>query len=143
MNKPFTPKQTCRFFVLFYALFSAFFIYSYMVNEPINGSFLLMLPTIQIIKPYKTEEEKRYYIIQAIFALFTMTLTYSVGIWLGHVKPLALILPAGFALAILYRIYFKGTIYLFTPDTICSISTTSKKTTSKLGNRLFFYLDYQ
>ncbi len=44
MNKPFTPKQTCRFFVLFYALFSAFFIYSYMVNEPISGSFLLMLP---------------------------------------------------------------------------------------------------
>lgn len=44
MNKPFTPKQICRFFVLFYALFSAFFIYSYMVNEPISGSFLLMLP---------------------------------------------------------------------------------------------------
>ena len=36
-----------------------------------------------------------------------MTLTYSVGIWLGHVKPHILILPAGFALAILYRIYFK------------------------------------
>ncbi|HFI0089109.1 TPA: MFS transporter [Streptococcus suis] len=143
MNKPFTPKQTCRFFVLFYALFSAFFIYSYMVNEPISGPFLLMLPTIQIIKSYQTAEEKRYFIIQAIFALFAMTLTYSVGIWLGHVKPLILILPAGFAVAILYRIYFKGTIYLFTPDTICSISTTSKKTTSKLGNRLFFYLDYQ
>ena len=47
MNKPFTPKQTCRVFVLFYALFSAFFIYSYMVNEPISGSFLLMLPTIR------------------------------------------------------------------------------------------------
>ncbi|CYV35256.1 hypothetical protein [Streptococcus suis] len=107
MNKPLSQKQTCRFFVLFYGLFSAFFIYSYMVNEPISGSFLLTLPTIQIIKPYKTEEEKRYYIIQAIFALFAMTLTYSVGIWLGHVKPLVLILPAGFALAILYRIYFK------------------------------------
>ncbi|MHC3578708.1 hypothetical protein [Streptococcus suis] len=60
MNKPLSPKQTCRFFVLFYALFSAFFIYSYMVNEPISGSFLLMLPTMQIIKSYKTEEEKRY-----------------------------------------------------------------------------------
>lgn len=107
MNKPFTPKQTCRFFVLFYALFSAFFIYSYMVNEPISGSFLLMLPAIQIVRSFKTEEEKRYYIIQAIFALFAMTLTYSVGIWLGHVKPHILILPAGFALAILYRIYFK------------------------------------
>ena len=78
-----------------------------MVNEPISGSFLLMLPTIQIIKSYKTAEEKRYYIIQAIFALFAMTLTYSVGIWLGQVKPLILILPAGFALSILYRIYFK------------------------------------
>ncbi|HEM3613459.1 TPA: MFS transporter [Streptococcus suis] len=107
MNKPFTPKQTCRFFVLFYGLFSALFIYSYMVNEPISGSFLLMLPTIQIIKSYKTAEEKRYFIIQAIFVLFAMTLTYSMGIWLGHVKPLVLILPAGFALAILYRIYFK------------------------------------
>ncbi|ABP90715.1 TPA: MFS transporter [Streptococcus suis] len=107
MNKPFTPKQTCRFFVLFYALFSAFFIYSYMVNEPISGSFLLMLPPIQIIRSFKTEEEKRYFIIQAIFALFAMTLTYSVGIWLGHVKPHILILPAGFALAILYRLYFK------------------------------------
>jgi hypothetical protein len=50
-----------------------------MVNEPISGSFLLMLPPIQIIKSYKTEEEKRYYIIQAIFALFAMTLTYSVA----------------------------------------------------------------
>lgn len=30
MNKPFSPKQTCQFFVLFYGLFSAFFIYSYM-----------------------------------------------------------------------------------------------------------------
>ena len=107
MNKPFTPKQTCRFFVLFYALFSAFFIYSYMVNVPISGSFLLTLPTIQIIKAYKTPEEKRYFIIQAIFALFAMTLTYSVGIWLGHVKPLALIIPAGFAIAILYQLYFK------------------------------------
>ncbi|HFI0325492.1 MFS transporter [Streptococcus suis] len=107
MNKPFTPKQTCRFFVLFYALFSAFFIYSYMVNEPISGSFLLTLPLIQIIRSYKSEEEKRYFIIQAIFALFTMTLTYSVGIWLEHVKPRVLILPAGFALAILYRLYFK------------------------------------
>ncbi|HFI0533373.1 TPA: MFS transporter [Streptococcus suis] len=107
MNKPFTPKQTCKFFVLFYGLFSALFIYSYMVNEPISGSFLLMLPPIQIIRSYKSEEEKRYYIIQAIFALFAMTLTYSVGIWLGHVKPLILILPAGFAAAILYRIYFK------------------------------------
>ncbi|MFZ2715067.1 MAG: MFS transporter [Streptococcus suis] len=107
MNKPFTPKQTCRVFVLFYALFSAFFIYSYMVNEPISGSFLLMIPAIQIIRSFKTEEEKRYYIIQAIFALFAMTLTYSVGIWLGHVKPHILILPAGFALSILYRIYFK------------------------------------
>ena len=107
MNKPFTPKQTCRFFVLFYALFSAFFIYSYMVNEPISGSFLLMLPAIQIVRSFKTEEEKRYYIIQAVFALFAMTLTYSVGIWLGHVKPHILILPAGFALSILYRIYFK------------------------------------
>ena len=107
MNKPFTPKQTCRFFVLFYALFSAFFIYSYMVNEPISGSFLLMIPAIQIIRSFKTEEEKRYYIIQAIFALFAMTLTYSVGIWLGHVKPLALIIPAGFAIAILYQLYFK------------------------------------
>ena len=58
MNKPFTPKQTCRFFVLFYALFSAFFIYSYMVNEPISGSFLLMLPAIQIVRSFKTEEEK-------------------------------------------------------------------------------------
>ncbi|NQI76707.1 MFS transporter [Streptococcus suis] len=106
MDKPFTPKQTCRFFVLFYALFSTFFIYSYMVNEPISGSFLLMLPPIQIIRSFKTEE-KRYYIIQAIFALFAMTLTYSVGIWLGHVKPRVLILPAGFALAILYRLYFK------------------------------------
>lgn len=36
-----------------------------------------------------------------------------------------------------------GTIYLFTPTTICSISTTSKKATSKLGNRLFFCPDYQ
>ena len=107
MDKPFTPKQTCRFFVLFYGLFSAYSIYSYMVNEPISDSFLLMLPTIQIIRSFKTEEEKRYYIIQAIFALFAMTLTYCVGIWLGHVKPLILILPAGFALAILYRIYFK------------------------------------
>ena len=108
MNKPFTPKQTCRFFVLFYGLCSALFIYSYMVNEPISGSFLLMLPpTIQIIRAYKTEEEKRYFIIQAIFALFAMTLTYSVGIWLGHVKPLALIIPAGFAIAILYQLYFK------------------------------------
>ncbi|HEL1760447.1 TPA: MFS transporter [Streptococcus suis] len=107
MNKPFSPKQTCRFFVLFYTLFSAFFIYSYMVNEPISGSFLLTLPIIQIIRSYKSEEEKRYFIIQAIFALFAMTLTYSVGIWLGHVKPHILILPAGFALAILYRLYFK------------------------------------
>ncbi|HEM3568674.1 TPA: MFS transporter [Streptococcus suis] len=108
MDKPFTPKQTCRLFVFFYSLFSAFFIYSYIVNEPISsGSLLLTLPTIQIIKAYKTAEEKRYFIIQAIFALFAMTLTYSVGIWLGHVKPLALILPAGFALAILYRLYFK------------------------------------
>ncbi|HEM4050222.1 TPA: MFS transporter [Streptococcus suis] len=107
MNKPFTPKQTCRFFVLFYGLFSAFFIYSYMVNEPISDSFLLTLPTIQIIKSYQTAEEKRYFIIQAIFALFAMTLTYSVGIWLGHVKPRVLILPAGFAVAILYRLYFK------------------------------------
>lgn len=107
MNKPFTPKQTCRFFVLFYALFSAFFIYSYMVNEPISGLFLLMLSPIQIIKSYKTSEEKRYFTIQAIFALFAMTLTYSVRIWLGHVELLVLILPAGFALAILYRIYFK------------------------------------
>ena len=107
MDKPFTPTQTCRFFVLFYGLFSAYSIYSYMVNEPISDSFLLMLPTIQIIKAYKTPEEKRYFIIQAIFALFAMTLTYSVGIWLGHVKPHILILPAGFALAILYRIYFK------------------------------------
>lgn len=111
MNKPFTPKQTCRFFVLFYGLFSAYSIYSYMVNEPISGSFLLMLPTIQITKAYKTPEEKRYFIIQAIFALFAMTLTYSVGIWLGHVKPLILILPAGFALAILYRLYFKKEEY--------------------------------
>ena len=107
MNKPFTPKQTCRFFVLFYALFSAFFIYSYMVNEPISGSFLLMIPAIQIIRSFKTEEEKRYYIIQAVFALLAMTLTYYIGIWLGHVNPLVLILPAGFAVAILYRIYFK------------------------------------
>ncbi|HEL9630085.1 TPA: MFS transporter [Streptococcus suis] len=107
MNKPFSPKQTCRFFVLFYALFSAFFIYSYMVNEPISGSFLLMLPTIQIIKSYKTAEEKHYFLIQSVFALFTLTLTYGIGIWLGHVKPLALILPAGFALAILYQLYFK------------------------------------
>ncbi|HEP1822973.1 TPA: MFS transporter [Streptococcus suis] len=107
MNKPFTPKQTCKFFVLFYGLFSALFIYSYMVNEPISGSFLLMLLTIQIIKSYQTAEEKRYFIIQAIFALLAMTLTYSVGIWLGHAKPLILILPAGFALAILYRLYVK------------------------------------
>ncbi len=108
MDKPFTPKQTCRIFVLFYGLFSAFFIYSYMVNEPISSdSFLITLPTIQIIKSYKTAEEKHYFIIQAVFALSTLTLTYSVGIWLGHVKPLALILPAGFALAILYRIYLK------------------------------------
>ena len=78
-----------------------------MVNEPISGSFLLMLPTIQIIKSYKTAEEKRYYIIQSVFALFAMTLTYCVGIWLGHVKPLILILPAGFAIAILYQLYFK------------------------------------
>ena len=111
MDKPFTPKQTCRFFVLFYGLFSAYSIYSYMVNEPISDSFLLMLPTIQIIRSFKTEEEKRYYIIQAIFALFAMTLTYSVGIRLGHVKPLILILPAGFALAILYRLYFKKEEY--------------------------------
>ena len=83
------------------------FIYSYMVNEPISGSFLLMLSPIQIITSYKTSEEKRYFIIQAIFTLFAMTLTYSVRIWLGHVKLLVLILPAGFALAILYRIYFK------------------------------------
>ena len=111
MDKPFTPKQTCRFFVLFYGLFSAYSIYSYMVNEPISDSFLLMLPTIQIIKAYKTPEEKRYFIIQAIFALFAMTLTYSVGIWLGHVKPLILILPAGFAIAILYQLYFKKEEY--------------------------------
>ncbi|HFI0761648.1 TPA: MFS transporter [Streptococcus suis] len=111
MDKPFTPKQTCRFFVLFYGLFSAYSIYSYMVNEPISDSFLLMLPLIQIIRSFKTEEEKRYYIIQAIFALFAMTLTYCVGIWLGHVKPLILILPAGFALAILYRLYFKKEEY--------------------------------
>ncbi|HFI0816497.1 TPA: MFS transporter [Streptococcus suis] len=111
MDKPFTPKQTCRFFVLFYGLFSAYSIYSYMVNEPISDSFLLMLPTIQIIRSFKTEEEKRYYIIQAIFALFAMSLTYCVGIWLGHVKPLILILPAGFALAILYRLYFKKEEY--------------------------------
>ncbi|HEM4939534.1 TPA: MFS transporter [Streptococcus suis] len=107
MNKTLSQKQTCRFFVLFYGLFSAFFIYSYMVNEPISGSFLLTLPIIQIVRSYKTAEEKRYFIIQAIFALFAMTLTYSVGIWLGHVKPHILILPAGFALAILYRLYFK------------------------------------
>lgn len=108
MDKPFTPKQTCRFFVLFYSLFSAFFIYSYIVNEPISsGSLLLTLPTIQIVKAYKTSEEKRYFIIQSIFALLAMTLTYSVGIWLGHIKPLILILPAGFAIAILYRIFFK------------------------------------
>lgn len=54
MNKPFTPKQTCRFFILFYGLFSAFFIYSYMVNEPISGSFLFTLPIIQIIRSYKS-----------------------------------------------------------------------------------------
>ncbi|HFI0149854.1 TPA: MFS transporter [Streptococcus suis] len=108
MNKPFTPKQTCRFFVLFYGLFSAFFIYSYMVNEPISSdSFLTTLPTIQILRSYKTTEEKRYFLIQSVFALFAMTLTYSVGIWLGHVKPLILILPAGFAIAILYRLYVK------------------------------------
>ncbi|HEM3555102.1 TPA: MFS transporter [Streptococcus suis] len=108
MDKPFTPKQTCQIFVLFYGLFSAFFIYSYMVNEPISSSSLLLtLPTIQIIKAYKTAEEERYFLIQSVFALFAMTLTYSVGIWLGHVKPLALILPAGFAVAILYRLYFK------------------------------------
>ncbi|HFU3984255.1 TPA: MFS transporter [Streptococcus suis] len=107
MNKPLSPKQTCRFFVLFYSLLSALFIYSYLVNEPISGSFLLMLPTIQMIKSYKKSEEKHYFIIQAIFALFAMTLTYSVGIWLEHVKPRVLILPAGFALAILYRLYFK------------------------------------
>ena len=106
MNKPFTPQQTCRFFVLFYGLFSALFIYSYMVNEPISGS-LTMLPPIQIIKSYKTSEEKRYFIIQAIFTLFAMTLTYSVRTWLGHVKLLVLILPAGFSVAIPYRIYFK------------------------------------
>ena len=111
MDKPFTPKQTCRFFVLFYGLFSAYSIYSYMVNEPISGSFLLMLPAIQIVRSFKTEEEKRYYIIQSVFALFAMTLTYCVGIWLGHVKPLILILPAGFALAILYRLYFKKEEY--------------------------------
>ncbi|HEM4129952.1 TPA: MFS transporter [Streptococcus suis] len=107
MNTPFSHKQSFQFFVLFYSLFSAFLIYSYIVKEPISGSFLLTLPTIQIIKSYQTAEEKRYFIIQAIFALFAMTLTYSVGIWLGHVKPRVLILPAGFALAILYRLYFK------------------------------------
>ncbi|HFU3702311.1 TPA: MFS transporter [Streptococcus suis] len=107
MNKPFSPKQTCRFFILFYSLLSALFIYSYLVNEPISGSFLLMLPTIQMIKSYKKSEGKRYFIIQTIFALFAMILTYSVGIWLGQIKPLILILPAGFALSILYRIYFK------------------------------------
>lgn len=80
MNKPFTPKQTCRFFVLFYALFSAFFIYSYMVNEPINGSFLLMLPTIQIIKSYQTAEEKRYFIIQAIFC----PVCHDLDLFRGH-----------------------------------------------------------
>ena len=78
-----------------------------MVNEPISGSFLLMLPTIQIIKSYKTAEEKRYYIIQAVFALLAMTLTYYIGIWLGHVNPLVLILPAGFSVAIPYRINIK------------------------------------
>ncbi|HFU3799596.1 TPA: hypothetical protein ACGO0I_000611 [Streptococcus suis] len=57
MNKPPTPKQTCRFFVLFYSLLSTFFIYSYMVNEPISGSFLLMLPTIQMIKSYKNQKK--------------------------------------------------------------------------------------
>ncbi|HFI0402340.1 TPA: MFS transporter [Streptococcus suis] len=107
MNKPLSPKQTCRFFVLFYSLLSALFIYSYLVNEPISGSFLLMLPTIQMIKSYKKSEGKCYFLIQSVFALFAMTLTYSVGIGLGHVKPLVLILPAGFAVAILYRIYFK------------------------------------
>ncbi len=104
-----------------------------MVNEPISGSFLLMLPPIQIIRSFKTEE-KRYYIIQAIFALFAMTLTYSVGIWLGHVKPRVLILPAGFALAILYRLYFKRrkqmnvnkpklilTLIVLSYTTICSL----------------------
>ncbi len=65
-----------------------------MVNEPISSdSFLITLPTIQIFRSYKTTEEKRYFLIQSVFALFAMTLTYSVGIWLGHVKPLALILP--------------------------------------------------
>lgn len=78
-----------------------------MVNELISGLFLLMLSPIQIIKSYKTAEEKRYFLIQAIFTLFAITLTYSVRIWLGHVKPLVHILPAGFALSILYRIYFK------------------------------------
>ncbi|HFI0213741.1 TPA: MFS transporter [Streptococcus suis] len=108
MDKPFTPKQTCRIFVLFYGLFSALFIYSYLVNEPISsGSLLLTLPTIQIIKSYKTAEEKRYFLIQSVFALFALTLTYGIGIWLGQIKPLILILPAGFAIAILYRLYFK------------------------------------
>lgn len=108
MNKSFTPKQTCRFFILFYSLFSALFIYSYLVNEPIsNGSLLLTLPIIQIVKPYKTAEERRYFIIQSIFALFSMTLTYCLVLWLGHIKPLVLILPAGFSLAILYRLYFS------------------------------------
>lgn len=61
----------------------------------------------RLSNPIKPPEEKRYFIIQAISTLFAMTLTYSVRTWLGHVKLLVLILPAGFSVAIPYRIYFK------------------------------------
>lgn len=107
MNRPFTPKQTCRFFVLFYSLFSAFLIYSYIVKEPIHDSFLFVFPIVQMLKPLKSAKERHYFILSSVFTVIAMTLTYSVGIWLGHVKPRVLILPAGFAVAILYRLYFK------------------------------------
>ncbi|HFU4458718.1 TPA: MFS transporter [Streptococcus suis] len=107
MNTPFSHKQSFQFFVLFYSLFSAFLIYSYIVKEPIHDSFLFVLPIVQMLKPFKSAEERRYFILASVFTVNVMTLTYSVGIWLGHIKPLVLILPAGFALAILYRLYFK------------------------------------
>ncbi|MHC3752035.1 MFS transporter [Streptococcus suis] len=107
MNKPLSPKQTFRFFVLFYSLFSAFLIYSYIVKEPIHDSFLFVLPIVQMLKPFKSAEERNYFILSSVFTVIVMTLTYGIGIWLGQIKPLILILPAGFALAILYRLYFK------------------------------------
>lgn len=107
MNTPFSHKQSFQFFVLFYSLFSAFLIYSYIVKEPIHDSFLFVLPIVQMLKPFKSAEARRYFILSSVFTVIVMTLTYGIGIWLEQIKPLALILPAGFAVAILYRLYFK------------------------------------